>query len=59
MRASVQLKSAKKYLLSEDYEKAIVRLNKAIKIEPKNVESYILLVDTYQKVEILIKPVKL
>lgn len=50
MRASVQLKSAKKYLLSEDYEKAIVRLNKAIKIEPKNVESYILLADTYQKV---------
>ena len=50
MRASIQLKSARKYLLSEDYEKAIVRLNKAIKIEPKNVESYILLVDTYQKV---------
>ena len=49
MRASVQLKSAKKYLLSEDYEKAIVRLNKAIKIEPKNVESYILLAEVYQK----------
>lgn len=50
MRASIQLKSAEKYLLSEDYEKAIVRLNKAIKIEPKNIESYILLADTYQKV---------
>jgi len=49
MRASVQLKSAKKYLLSEDYEKAIVRLNKAIKIEPNNVESYILLAEVYQK----------
>ena len=49
MRASIQLKSARKYLLSEDYEKAIIRLNKAIKIEPKNVESYILLAEVYQK----------
>ena len=49
MRASVQIKSAQKYLLSEDYEKAIVRLNKAIAMDPKNVEAHILLVEAYQK----------
>lgn len=49
MRASVQIKSAQKYLLSEDYEKAIVRLNKAIAMDPKNVEAHLLLVEAYQK----------
>ena len=29
MRAGVQIKSAQKYLLSEDYEKAIVRLKQS------------------------------
>ena len=49
MRASVQIKSAQKYLLSEDYEKAIVRLNKAIAMDPKNVDAHLLLVEAYQK----------
>ena len=49
MRAGVQIKSAQKYLLSEDYEKAIVRLNKAIAMDPKNVEAHLLLVEAYQK----------
>lgn len=49
MRASIQIESAQKYLLSEDYEKAIIRLNKAISIDPKNIDTYILLSDTYQK----------
>ena len=49
MRASVQIKSAQKYLLSEDYEKAIVRLNRAIAMDPKNVEAHLLLVEAYQK----------
>lgn len=51
MRADVQIKSAKKYLLSEDYEKAIVRLNRAIAMDPKNAEAYILLAETYQKAD--------
>lgn len=49
MRAGVQIKSAQKYLLSEDYEKAIVRLNKAIAMDPKNVDAHLLLVEAYQK----------
>jgi lipoprotein len=49
MRASVQIKSAQKYLLSEDYERAIERLNKAIAMDPMNVEAYLLLVEAYQK----------
>ena len=49
MRAGVQIKSAQKYLLSEDYEKAIVRLNRAIAMDPKNVEAHLLLVEAYQK----------
>ena len=49
MRAGVQIKSAQKYLLSEDYEKAIVRLNKAIAMDPKNLEAHLLLVEAYQK----------
>ena len=49
MRASVQIKSAQKYLLSEDYEKAILRLNKAIAMDPKNVDAHLLLVEAYQK----------
>lgn len=49
IRAGVQIKSAQKYLLSEDYEKAIVRLNRAIAMDPKNVEAHLLLVEAYQK----------
>jgi len=49
MRAGVQIKSAQKYLLSEDYEKAIVRLNRAIAMDPKNVEAHLLLAEAYQK----------
>ena len=49
MRAGVQIKSAQKYLLSEDYKKAIVRLNRAISMDPMNVEAYLLLVEAYQK----------
>ena len=49
MRAGVQIKSAQKYLLSEDYKKAIVRLNRAIAMDPKNVEAHLLLVEAYQK----------
>ena len=42
MRVNVQMKNAQKYMLKEDYEKAIVKLEKAISIDPKNVDAYIL-----------------
>ena len=43
MRVNAQMKNAQKYMLKEDYEKAIVKLEKAISIDPKNVDAYILL----------------
>ena len=51
MRVNAQMKSAQKYLLEEDYEKAIVKLEKAISIDPKNVDAYILLAKAYQEAD--------
>lgn len=51
MRVNAQMKSAQKYLLEEDYEKAIVKLEKTIAIDPKNVDAYILLVKAYQEAD--------
>ena len=45
------MKSAQKYLLEEDYEKAIVKLEKTIAIDPKNVDAYILLAKAYQEAD--------
>jgi len=52
MRVNAQMKSAQKYLLEEDYEKAIVKLEKTIAIDPKNVDAYILLAKAYQEADI-------
>ena len=49
MRASHHIKAAEKYLLEEDYEQAIIALNKAIELEPKNVDNYLLLAEAYQR----------
>ena len=49
MRASHHIKVAEKYLLEEDYEQAIIALNKAIELEPKNVDNYLLLAEAYQR----------
>lgn len=51
MRVNAQMKSAQKYLLEEDYEKAIVKLEKTIAIDPKNVDAYILLAKAYQEAD--------
>ena len=51
MRVNVQMKNAQKYMLKEDYEKAIVKLEKAISIDPKNVDAYILLAKAYQEAD--------
>ena len=50
MRVSKQLKLANKYLMSADYEEAILSLQKAIQIDPKNVDAHILLADAFSKV---------
>ena len=50
MRVSKQLKLADKYLVAADYEEAILALQKAIQIDPKNVGAHILLADTFAKV---------
>lgn len=51
MRVNAQMKSAQKYLSEEDYEKAIVKLEKAIAIDPKNIDAYILLAKAYQEAD--------
>ena len=51
MRVNAQMKNAQKYMLKEDYEKAIVKLEKAISIDPKNVDAYILLAKAYQEAD--------
>ena len=51
MRVNAQMKSAQKYMLKEDYEKAIVKLEKTIAIDPKNVDAYILLAKAYQEAD--------
>ena len=51
MMVNSQMKNAQKYLLEEDYEKAIVKLEKAISIDPKNVDAYILLAKAYQEAD--------
>ena len=51
MGVNVQMKNAQKYMLKEDYEKAIVKLEKAISIDPKNVDAYILLAKAYQEAD--------
>ena len=50
MRVSKQLKLANKYLMSADYEEAILSLQKVIQIDPKNVDAHILLADAFSKV---------
>lgn len=45
-----QLELANKYLISADYEEAIFALQKAIQIDPKNIDAHILLADTLAKV---------
>ena len=44
-----QLDLGSKYMAELDYESAIVALNKAIKIEPKNVDAYKMLAEVYEK----------
>ena len=51
MRVNAQMKSAQKYMLKEDYEKAIVKLEKTIAIDPKNIDAYILLAKAYQEAD--------
>ena len=44
-----QLNLGSKYMAELDYESAIVALNKAIKIDPKNVDAYKMLAEVYEK----------
>ena len=44
-----QLDLGSKYMAELDYESAIVALNKAIKIDPKNVDAYKMLAEVYEK----------
>ena len=48
-RIQEQLDLGSKYMAELDYEGAIVALNKAIKIDPKNVDAYKMLAEVYEK----------
>ena len=48
-RVQEQLDLGSKYMAELDYESAIVALNKAIKIDPKNVDVYKMLAEVYEK----------
>ena len=48
-RVQEQLDLGSKYMAELDYESAIVVLNKAIKIDPKNVDAYKMLAEVYEK----------
>ena len=48
-RVQEQLDLGAKYMEELDYESAIVALNKAIQIDPKNVEAYTMLAELYEK----------
>ena len=48
-RVQEQLDLGSKYMAELDYESAIVALNKAIKIDPKNVDVYKMLAKVYEK----------
>ncbi|WP_031547594.1 tetratricopeptide repeat protein [Oribacterium sp. FC2011] len=43
------LKTANKYIAEENYEEAILTLQKMLEIDPKNEDIYVLLADTYEK----------
>ncbi|WP_049962170.1 tetratricopeptide repeat protein [Oribacterium sp. FC2011] len=43
------LKTANKYIAEENYDEAILTLQKMIEIDPKNEDLYVLLADTYEK----------
>ena len=47
--ADMQIKSAKKSMESENYDKAIKKLKRAVAIQKKNVDAYIMLADAYVK----------
>ena len=49
------LKSANKYIAEENYDEAILTLQKMLEIDPKNEDLYVMLADTYEKMEISIK----
>ena len=48
-RVQKQLDLGSKYMAELDYESAIVALNKAIEIDPKNVDTYKMLAEVYEK----------
>ena len=48
--ADMQIKSAKKSMEAENYDKAINKLKRAVSIQSKNVDAYIMLADAYVKV---------
>ena len=48
-RVQEQFDLGSKYMAELDYENAIVALNKAIKIDPKNVDAYKMLAEVYEK----------
>ncbi|WP_175456419.1 tetratricopeptide repeat protein [Oribacterium sp. KHPX15] len=43
------LKSANKYIAEENYDEAILTLQKMLEIDPKNEDLYVMLADTYEK----------
>lgn len=47
--ADMQIKSAKKSMEDENYDKAINKLKRAVSIQSKNVDAYIMLADAYVK----------
>lgn len=51
LRLNKQLKLGQKYLNEENWEAAIIPFTEAIKIDPKNVEAYLRLVEAYIRLE--------
>ncbi|WP_031547578.1 tetratricopeptide repeat protein [Oribacterium sp. FC2011] len=48
-RIKRMLKTANKYIAEENYDEAILTLQKMLEIDPKNEDLYVLLADTYEK----------
>lgn len=51
LRLNKQLKLGQKYINEENWEEAVIPFTEAIKIDPKNVEAYLKLVEAYIRLE--------
>ena len=48
-RIAEQLELGQKYLAEENYEEAVIAFNKVIELDPKNIDAYVYLAESYDK----------